>query len=300
MRNPSRRELSDRQLIGRGHFDADINAQLAADLGSDIAHSRSFSLDTLPEHWRAAVIQTKESYGRGNNRTLLQLGTLSEAISIEILWAIDRQVRAGKCIDADGVRTLCINLESVLASPKAEGLTSLVDLTRPEWERLIRKVPLSAGEPIRKTTMQKIVTTLGRMLNVLAYAYHRVEWWEPDLWNPQLDSRIPQRTHEPASYAVLNFSRITTPWLRGAVKWWLSRNLEGGVYTWGTVRNHLHTISWFQRYIDNTDAATGPLLVELRSAQHAAIADRPRRRRRRVRRLARQIHQFRWHTGHHR
>lgn len=262
MSNPARRELIDAQLIGRGHFDVEINGQLAADLGPDIANSRSFSPDTLPAHWRAAVMQTKESYGRGNNRTLLQLGTLPEAISIEILWAIDRLVQAGKCIDADGVRTLCINLERVLASAQAEELTSLVDLTRPEWERLVRKERLSAGEPIPKTTMQKIGTTLGRMLNVLAYAYHRGEWWEPDLWNPQLDSRIPQRTHEPAGYAVVNFSRITSPWLRGAVKWWLSRNLDDGVYTWGTARNHLHTISWFQRYIDNTDAATGPLLVD--------------------------------------
>lgn len=261
-RNPSRRELVDPHLIGRGRFDANVNRQLAAALGPDIAGRRSFSPDTVPEHWRSAVSQLKESYGRGEHRTLLDLGTLPVTISIEILWAIDRQIRNGKTIDADNVRTLCINLERVLASPHPDELRSLIDLTRLEWEHAIRKARLSAGEPITQAAVQRIGTTLGRMLRVLAYAYHRGEWWELDLWNPQLDSRIPQRAHEPFGYAVMNFSRIMTPWLRDAVKWWLSTSLERGIYTWSTARNYLHSISWFQRYVEIADSVSGPLLVD--------------------------------------
>jgi integrase len=254
-------EYVDPQLIGRGHFAVKIYEQFAAELGPAIADSRSFSPDTLPEHWRTAVMQTKESYARGAGRTLFQLGELPPTISTEILWAIDWQIRAGRSIDADSIRTLCINLEMVLISPSGPDLTSLIDLTRAEWMRAIRRERMRLQQPLSDTTQTRIGPALGRLIDVLAYAYHRGQWWELDLWNLRLDRRIPQRTHEPFGSWVIKFRELKTPWLRAGIKWWLSRQLELGSYTWTTAANHAHTIQWFQRYLDTTDCA-GPLLAE--------------------------------------
>ena len=115
--------------------------------------------------------------------------------------------------------------------------------------------------PLGTSRMEKIGGTLGRVMDLLAHVYHQGEWWELNVWNPQLDSRIPQRLHEPHGSHVINFSHLTTPWLREATKWWLSRNLEREVYTWTTAMHHQHHLIWFQRYID-VKGCDGPHLLD--------------------------------------
>jgi integrase len=98
--------------------------------------------------------------------------------------------------------------------------------------------------------MESLGSVLGRILDLLVHVYHQGDWWELNVWNPLLDTRIPIREHEPHRAHVLYFSHLTTGWLREAAKWWLSRQLERGVYAWSTAETRQHGLVWFQRYLD--------------------------------------------------
>jgi hypothetical protein len=75
-----------------------------------------------------------------------------------------------------------------------------------------------------------------------------------------LDQRIPLRPHEPGGHHVINFSRLSAPWLRAGAKLWLSVGLTNGRYSWSTVKSRLDGLKWLQRYLDQT-GDQGPSLT---------------------------------------
>jgi integrase len=101
---------------------------------------------------------------------------------------------------------------------------------------------------------------LRRLQDVLVYPYHRGDWWRLNVWNPQLDRRVPQRDHEPSGRNIANFSHLRSDWLREAAKWWLSVCLETERYTWSSMKSRLDGLKWLQRYLDDAGDA-GPTLV---------------------------------------
>ena len=107
---------------------------------------------------------------------------------------------------------------------------------------------------------QKLIHHLRRWQDELVYSYHRGDWWQLNVWNPLLDDRIPQRDHEPQGRVVVNFTHLTSPWLREAAKWWLGDTLASGRYTWSSLKSRNDGLKWLQRHIDAT-ADDGPALV---------------------------------------
>lgn len=136
---------------------------------------------------------------------------------------------------------------------------SLLHLTPEEWLREAQGARLR-GLQLGASNDDEALPCLRRLQDVLVYPYHRGPWWQLNLWNPQLDPRVPQREHEPMGQSTANFSRLSSDWLREGAKLWLSENLENGRYSWSTIKSRLDALKWLQRYLDTTGDA-GPALT---------------------------------------
>ncbi|MGO8852011.1 tyrosine-type recombinase/integrase [Mycobacterium sp.] len=252
---------ADPNLAGSGLFDPQINARMANELGPELCHRRHFTRSDMPDHWAGAILENQPSYMLNRESADLKFDGLPDAMATEFVWLIERQIQLGMTVHADHIRLLCRHIALVVNSKAYEHIASLVDLSRDEWMQAIRKERMRCEEPLGASRMSRLDGILGRVMALLAHAYHQGEWWQLNIWNPQFDSRIPQRVHEPHGAHVINFSRLTTPWLREAAKWWLSRNLERETYTWTTAMHRSNHLVWFQRYID-VKGCDGPHLVD--------------------------------------
>lgn len=257
---PRRTAQSDPRLGHIGLFDAQINTRLAERLPA-AARETYFTRATMPPHWLEAILENQPSYRAREKSVAMDLRGLPASMVTEFAWTIERQVQLGMRIPAQYTTKLTRQIALVLAEPRSEGLVSLTDLTRDEWIHRIRKARTRIGKPLTAPQMTGMGRVLGRTLDLLVHVYHRGPWWELNVWNPQLDNRIPLREHEPRRRNLIYFSHLTTPWLREAAKWWLSRQLERGVYTWSTAFTRQVNLSWFQRYLDAV-GCDGPHLAD--------------------------------------
>jgi integrase len=251
---------ADPTLGSAGLFDAEINLHLADELGPQLCQ-RYFTRATMPQHWLDAILENQPTYREREKSVALDFRRVPDPMAIEFIWAIERQVQLGMRICAESIRKLTLNIGIVAAASGAPAIVSLLDLTREDWVRLIRKERIRQDRPLANKQLEVIGQALGRLLDLLVHAYHRGDWWELNVWNPLYDTRIPLREHEPDRNNVVYFSHLTTPWLRDAAKWWLSRCLERDLYTWSTVHTRQYNLVWFQRYLD-VRGCDGPHLVD--------------------------------------
>ena len=257
---PRRTAQSDPRLAHRRLFDPEINVQLAAGLPPD-ARQAYFTRATMPDRWLEAVLENQPSYRAREKSVAIDLRGLPASMHTEFAWSIERQVQLGMRIQAQNTTKLTRQIALVLTDPAHARLSSLTDLPHEDWLRAIRKARIRLGEPLAANQMTIVGRILARAVDLLVHAYHRGPWWELNVWNPLLDTRIPLRTHEPKRHNLIYFDHLTTPWLREAAKWWLSRQMERGVYTWSTAFTRQVNLCWFQRYLDAV-GCDGPHLVD--------------------------------------
>ena len=88
-------------------------------------------------------------------------------------------------------------------------------------------------------------------------------WWSHDIWDLRVDDRIPRRAHEPAADQIVNLAAIDPPWLREALRFWLSTALTYQLFRWTTVTTRARNLgTYLGRYLteqhvtDPTIAAT--------------------------------------------
>jgi hypothetical protein len=215
----------------------------------------------MPPHWLDAILENQESYRRRQKSVALNFRDLPTSMTTEFAWSIERQVQLGMRIQAQNTTRLARHIALVVAKPRYARLVSLLDLPRDEWMRLIREVRARRGNSLAPGPTDALGGVLGRTLDLLVHVYHRGEWWDLNIWNPLLDTRIPMREHEPLRHAVIYFGQLTAPWLREAAKWWLSRQLEREVYTWSTAHTRHKNLIWFQRYLD-LKGSDGPHILD--------------------------------------
>jgi hypothetical protein len=242
---------SDPRLGRQCLFSPEVNQTLSEGLPIE-TRGRYFTRATMPAHWLDAILENQPSYRKHDKSVALDFRNLPDSMAIEFAWAIERQVQLGMRIQAQNISKLTRQIALVVADARHAHVASLVDLPREEWMRAIRKVRTRRGDPLAPKQLVVLDHLLGRLLDLLVHVYHQGEWWELNVWNPLLDTRIPLREHEPQRNNLIYFSHLTTPWLREATKWWLSRQLERGVYTWSTALARQRTLVWFQRYLDLT------------------------------------------------
>lgn len=252
---------SDPALGRQALFCEEINQRLATELPPEVRATLRFTRATMPAHWLEAVLQNGESYRRRDKSVAMDFQSLPPAMAIEFAWAIERQVQLGMHIDAEATAKLSQQIALVAVGQRHGGLASLLDLSCDEWIHAIRKIRIRRGDPLAPNQLNRLRSSLGRFLDILVHAYHQGDWWELNVWNPVLDTRIPLRVHEPRRHNLVYFSHLTTPWLREAAKWWLARQLERQVFVWTTVHTRQHNLVWFQRYLDRA-GCDGPLLTD--------------------------------------
>lgn len=205
-------------------FDIHVATHLWEMLPEDCRRDH-FDKTTMPERYRAAVAET--SAGGPWTTIAVSMRGLPEPMTWELAWLLHREIELGRRV-----------------YPLAFNATS----------RVLR------GTDLGRSNDKHALHTIRRLQDVLVYPYHRGDWWQLNVWNPQLDPRVPQRDHEPHGRSIANFSHLTSDWLREAAKWWLSTCLETERYSWSTMRTRLDGLKWLQRYLEDVGDA-GPSLV---------------------------------------
>ncbi|TMR40533.1 tyrosine-type recombinase/integrase [Actinomadura geliboluensis] len=193
----------------------------------------------------------------------LNFSHLPEPMGWELAWCIDQEVRAGKPVNPARLRSLVrgLTLATTEGSAAARSARSITAFSHLQWAREVRGAVLRAGIQKQHYSETIVLNSVKHIQDRLAVAYHDGEWWRLNIWNPQLDPRVPQRSHEPSGTHVANFSHLETPWLRQAAQWWLSTRLSSGTYAWSSVKSRLDHFKWFQWFIMQVKTA-GPHLVD--------------------------------------
>ena len=260
LRERRRTARSDPRLDHRGLFSREINDRLAATLPPEV-RGDYFTRAIMPPHWLEAILENQPAYRQREKSVALDFRGLPASMATEFAWSVERQVRLGMRIPAQYTTKLARQVALVVADRRDPSIASLLDLSRAEWALAISAARTRAGTPLAPHQIAAIASTLGRTLDLLAHAYHQGEWWQLDIWSPLLDDRIVRREHEPLRHSSVCFDKLTTDWLRDGAKWWLSRQLERGIYTWSTVQIRHKDLARFQRYL-NLAGCDGPHLTD--------------------------------------
>ena len=96
--------------------------------------------------------------------------------------------------------------------------------------------------------------TLRRCYRLLCFAYDTRDWWEREIWDLQLDPRIPRREHEPNWGYALYFDQVSQRWLRRGLQWHLRIGMETGLLRWATAGRRLTSLVAFSRFLADRES----------------------------------------------
>src|SRR5664280_1039608 len=113
---------------------------------------------------------------------------------------------------------------------------------------------------------------LRRCHRLLTAAYDTRPWWAREVWDPNLDPRIPQRPHEPRGRQAAHFTRIGIGWLHRGLQWYCKVALETGALSWGTVQQRVSAIGVFDAFLHDR-AVSGPWLADDPAQVRALMLD---------------------------
>ena len=254
-----RLDRRDPRLPVSALYDRSVAEQLWLSLPEDCRRDH-FDQKTLPDLYRPSVPPVNA--GGDSTTVALNMRGLPQPMTWEIAWLLHREIGLGRRVHLGPFNSTMAALRAATSSGGHEARTaeSLLLLTPEDWLRHVNVARLRGCE-LGRARDEEVVSIIKRFQDVLVYPYHNREWWRLDVWNPLLDPRIPRRDHEPSGRNIVNFSRLTSPWLREAAKLWLSICLETERYTWSTLKTRLDALKWLQRQIDAA-GDRGPGLVE--------------------------------------
>ena len=254
-REPKRWDRCDPRLPVADLFDHAVAQRLWDSLPPE-CQVNHIDKKSMPDIYRGAIRPKKSghhwlSFG-------LNFRELPEPMTWEVAWLLYREMQLGRSVTVGSFNSAMRVLRGATTHGTTRGrdAVSILQLTPEEWihEAQIARMRGAQSGPGSYTSAYH---RLRGLQDVLVYPYHRGRWWELDVWNPQLDPRIPQREHEPAGRNVVNFSRLTSPWLREGAKLWLSTNLANSTLSWSSVHTD-STISNGCNGISITAATKGP------------------------------------------
>lgn len=259
-RRPERRDL---RLPADGLFDIDRARELWESLPVEQRRDH-FDYRSLPDAYRGGVVPRPHRQAGLEPKwfsVALSMRGLPEPMVWELAWLIHREIELGRSIHPSAFNSATSRLRVAVTAGgrKAREAESLLALTPEEWLHHVA-IARVQGAQVGTAGDSVALNRISALQDVLVPAYHRGQWWELDVWNPQLDTRIPLRRHDPAGRSVVNFSRLTSDWLRGVAKLWLGERLDASRYSWSTVQTRVDNLKWLQHVIDE-HGDHGPLLV---------------------------------------
>jgi integrase len=223
----------------------------------------------LPERFRTVELDSADlepadraafTLGKRQRGFRLRFGRLPAPVDREMAWCCWRIVDLGGRVPVGSVQGLVISLARATEDhPQLRG--SLMQQTPREWERaLAAAYARHYGRLPGKGWMLNTGTVLRRCYQLLWAAYDQRPWWQREVWDPALDSRIPIRAHEPTGDHSLYFQSLQPLWLRRAFQWYLKVSLETGELTWTTARARRSGIQVFGDWITGQHPAPPPWL----------------------------------------
>ena len=264
-RAPRRVQRRDPRLPTSKMFDPAIAQRLWESLPPE-CRGDHFLKKNMPETYRGAIkpvvvgrpVKGDTGYW---TKCYLNFRDLPETMTWEIAWLIHREIELGRFISPDifNAAARVLRTATTHGTKRGRSATSLLDLTPDEWLREVQFARMH-GIELGMCNDRYAVRRIRALQDVLVYPYHKGQWWELNVWNPQLDPRVPQREHEPGGRNVVNFSHLTSPWLREGAKLWLSASLSNGQLTWSSALTRVNNLKWLQRYIDQR-GDEGPCLT---------------------------------------
>lgn len=255
---PQRRDQRDPRLPVADMFDPERARQLWDSLPPE-CRCDHFDKKTMPDRYRSAVPEV--SAGGPWTACYLNFRGLPESMTWEIAWLIHREIELGRFVNPNSFNAMTRILRTATSggTKRGRGAQSLLQLTPEEWLREATAARMR-GHAQGDGNDEKVLHRIRQLQDVLVYPYHRGQWWQLNVWNPVLDSRVPRREHEPMGTTTASFTRLTSEWLREGAKLWLSASLSNGRYTWSTIKSRLDALEWLQRYLDHS-ADEGPYLT---------------------------------------
>ncbi|GAB3147126.1 tyrosine-type recombinase/integrase [Micromonospora sonneratiae] len=180
----------------------------------------------IPAGWPASSGLVKLDVG-GTSRAEDTWPTLPHGARQELAWTLSTV-----CAGGGVVSRMVFNgtVAAVSWAHRQYGLASLVDLTPQQWAHAIvhRREHEGWTNPGRrrsgtaeKSSLNQIVQFLARLQRMVWLHYATEHWWQAEIWDADMDPRIPRRPHEPWMSKV-NMLRIKQPWLREATRLWLA------------------------------------------------------------------------------
>ena len=223
-----------------------------------------FTIPRIPTEYLGAF------RANGDRGRAIDLRMLPEPIGHELAFCVWRIIELGGLVPYDPLDRLARHLAAVLDGlPSGERgrRTSLMAAPATAWIReLLAAWTRERGRVPNARRKRDLTCVLRRCYKLLCFAYDTRAWWEREIWDLQLDMRIPRRQHEPGKTAALNFDRITQRWLRRGLQWHLRVGTETGLFGWATVRHRLASLVVFsgflaERAVDQPHLCEDPLAV---------------------------------------
>jgi integrase len=212
---------------------------------------------TVPDQYRGAF--TNSTAWRAG----IDLSHLPGPMQRELAWCMFRVIGLGWKISTPALSMLARRLGEVIAGLSGhQAPVSLTGLPADAWLReILLAKHRSTGQLPRDTScVRHLRGMLRRFQRLLAAAADERPWWQRELWIPAEDARIPVRQHEPRRKDMLNFGRITLPWLRSGLQWHCKTALETGTLTWTTLLGRVQAVVVFDTFLAGRETC-GPQLA---------------------------------------
>jgi integrase len=180
----------------------------------------------MPARWPADSGLVKLDIA-GTSRSESSWALLPVGVRRELAWALSAVCSAGGVVSRAVFNGM---VATVNWASQRYGVTSLVQFTPQQWAHAIvdRRLHESWTVPARRSSgtterggLNQIVQLLARLQRMLWLHYATEHWWQAEIWDADMDPRMPRRTHEPWMTKI-NMLRIGPPWLREANRLWLA------------------------------------------------------------------------------
>ena len=270
---------------GTDHFTPDHHVLLWESIPPGL-RTTYFTIRQIPPEYLGAF------RANGDRGRAINFRILPEPLAHELAFCVWRIIELGGLVPYEPLDRLARHLAAVLeAMPAGERAqrTSLMAAPASTWIReLLAAWTRERGQLPSAGRRRDLTWALRRCYKLLCFAYDTRDWWEREIWDLQLDPRIPRREHEPGKTSALYFDRISQRWLRRGLQWHLRVGMETGLFGWPTVRQRLASLITFSRflaervidqpYLCEDPLAVRPLMLDYVSYIHAMRSDRGARK----------------------
>lgn len=215
-------------------------------------------LADLPAEWRGEVIgdgigDWAAHIPKNKGKGCVDLSGVPERLRVELAWMAHWQYRDGVIISYFTYSQLAAALawQSHRRRPVPE---SLVDVDLDTMLRLHSTwFEATHGRLPAIHAHARVRRSLGYPRLALIARLHNGPWWEMDFWLPRCDPRIPVREREPKADNGCFVGEMNIPWVRDAGKWVFGNLLTSGALTWSTVRQRVHSLLRFSRWMETLE-----------------------------------------------